>query len=130
MKWQSEQDCCDRGEETHDGKLLEHFGAFEDGAGSGRGDAAQLGRVQRGKKGRQGANRGGSLPPDLDALGEFGGLCVSASNGRWHAAADIEYAAGGALGIGPGDEDALHGTESRGAGSELDGGDLLSKQGE
>src|SRR5690242_20781060 len=44
------------------------------------------------------------------------------------AAADVEDAAGAALGIGPGDIDALQGTESPRAGSQFDGGDVFAEQ--
>src|SRR5579863_7060952 len=130
MKWQSEQHCRDSGKNPHQEKLFQYFGAFESSTWNGGSDAARLGGAQGGKLRRQRANGCGGLPPELEALSEFGVLCVELMNRRLEAATDVENAAGTPLGIGPGDEDAIEGPESPRTASEFDGGDVFAEQGE
>ena len=125
---------ADRGSSNGEDGGPEEFGEELFGApkiaGIGGSDGAKLGRREFGELRRERPGDGRGFPPGLEVVSEVHVEIFGLKNRINVEAGDVEDAAAAALGVGPGDVDAVGGEKTGETLGVLNGGDLILAQSE
>lgn len=130
MEGQSAESGADAGEDGGPEKFAEESFALPLVGGIGGGYSAQFGRGEFGELRRKRTRDGRGFPPRLEAVGEVHVEFFGVKDGIDVATGNVEYAAGAALDVCPGDVDAIGGQKAGESVGMLDRGDLVLTESE